>query len=83
MNGGDGEIIRLLSEIRDNQLKQLESQRASLDSYRAALRRQRRTGLIAAIVVGGFFGWFAYRLHVAEREARDRFEEFQSPSNPV
>jgi hypothetical protein len=50
------ETIRLLTEIRDNQQRQLEahqkSQQDYFEFYKRALAQQQRNALIAAVVVG-------------------------------
>jgi hypothetical protein len=52
----ESEIIRLLTEIRDNQQRQLESnqssQRQYFEFYNAALAKQQRNARFIAIVIG-------------------------------
>ncbi len=52
----DSEIVRLLTEIRDNQQRQMETHEKSQQNYRDFYRemqaRQLRRGIIAGIVVG-------------------------------
>lgn len=49
------EIVRLLTEIRDNQHRQLDahqtSQREYVEFYKAAVAKQGRRALIVAVVV--------------------------------
>jgi hypothetical protein len=51
-----GEIIRLLTEIRDNQQRQLEAyqtyQRDYTEFYKAAMDKQQRRALFVAILIG-------------------------------
>jgi hypothetical protein len=52
----ENEVVKLLTEIRDNQERQLEAHRKSqqdyFDFYNAMQLRQHRRALIAAMVVG-------------------------------
>ena len=57
---GDDTIIQLLTEIRDNQQRQLDAHQKSTAFYHAVLaRQQRRFGIIGA-VIGGLVGWLIY-----------------------
>ena len=62
----NSEIIQLLTEIRDNQQRQLEahqkSQRDYIEFYKAAIGSQQRRALIGALVFGLGFGLMALAL---------------------
>jgi hypothetical protein len=56
----ESEIVQLLTEIRDNQQRQLDahqkSQRDYFEFYNATLARHQRRAVIAAIVFGLWVG---------------------------
>jgi hypothetical protein len=60
------EVVRLLTEIRDNQQRQLEahqkSQRDYIEFYNAALAKQQRRAVIVAVVIGLGLGLIALGL---------------------
>jgi hypothetical protein len=48
----ESQIVRLLTEIRDNQTKQIEAQKAYQDWAHATTTTHQRRAAIAAIVIG-------------------------------
>lgn len=48
----EGDLVRLLTEIRDNQMKQMEAQRNYQEWARMATAAHQRRALIVGILVG-------------------------------
>ncbi len=56
------QIIALLTEIRDNQAKQLEKHGTQIEWYKKAIAAQQRRGTITAIVMSALLGVLVFSL---------------------